>query len=422
MALLWIIPALHAQPVVERAKPAEIAALVEALGDSSYEARTAATRRICVIGPAASSALRAAVQGNNAEIGLRARQLLMVFDQLLFSGADVSISFSKTQVAWNEPVDLIMVISNTSEHSARLPFDLDAAARGANSEDARQVMDLLDVADWLKVREPGGRELELRMDDFSMEPEISAAVESRARGAGGSIIPPGEAATLILRNINRGWARYAMLDPGEYTVVLDYTPEWTDEVLVKARAGQVLSNAAGVRVTEGAPSTVSRSGAASEIIVEKDADSFVARFLNRADRVLVVNANFGSSPPFADGRWVLEGQSDRREIPVNPKAASTWKDYQASRLLEVEPGQTIELARILVGDALKALDNGPRPRTEGCTIGFTYNHLADRAWQARQGSGLLGNPDAPPILREPLPRQLVTTRLSGNRLPIPFGQ
>ncbi len=53
----------HASPSDER-----IAALVEALGDPSYETRVDATRRLCAIGPRATAALKRATKGDAPEV------------------------------------------------------------------------------------------------------------------------------------------------------------------------------------------------------------------------------------------------------------------------------------------------------------------------------------------------------------------
>ena len=84
----------------------EMASLVRALGDPAYEARMFATRRLCAIGMEAWDLLGATAESADVEAALRAKQLLAVFDRLWFSGADVSLSFSKPIIDWLEPVDL----------------------------------------------------------------------------------------------------------------------------------------------------------------------------------------------------------------------------------------------------------------------------------------------------------------------------
>ncbi len=410
------------RPLVGPATTDEITALVKSLGDPSYETRTFATRRLCAIGPQASEALRTASEGSDTEAALRARQLLVVLDQLLFAGTEVTLAFSKQRIAWKEPVDLIVTIANRSKHAARVPFDVDPGRRGASTPDARQVTDMLDVADWLKIRAPDGRGLELRVDDLAADASVLEAVYARAAGAVGGVIPPGEKVTVELRDINRGWARYPLLNDGHYAVMLDFIPNWTDDVLLQAQAGRVVSNTAVLAITDSAPPTITRGGGPSaEIVVEADGDSFVARFLNRTDKAILINANFGSAPPFADGRWTLETNGERRDIAVAGKSA-TWKDFDASRLLEVDAGEFTDLARIPLRDVQKAIAADAARSAAPWTIGFSYSNLCDRAWQARPDAQLLGNQNAPPILREPLPGRLLATRLTSNRLHLPNNQ
>ena len=78
----------------------QIAALVEALGDPSYETRLDATRRLCAIGPRATVALKRAVEGDVPETALRAGKLLDAFERLLFAGVEITLRFSKERISW----------------------------------------------------------------------------------------------------------------------------------------------------------------------------------------------------------------------------------------------------------------------------------------------------------------------------------
>jgi len=395
----------------------EMVALVRTLGDPAYETRMFATRRLCAIGMEAWEVLRTAADSADIEASLRAKKLLEVFDRLWFSGAEVSLSFSKPIIDWNEAVDLNITMTNRLSYPARVPFDVDPAVR-ANPDDARQVADMLDVAEWLKVRAPDGRELELRVDDIAGEAAVFAAVQSRLAGGPGGVLTPGERVSVTARAFNRGWARFPLLDHGEYTVMLDYVPDWTDKALAAARAGRVVSTPATLTVRDGAPPTVSRAGVQADLVVERDADVLVARLVNRTDQPLLINVNFGGSPPFADGRWVYELDQVRREVPLLPKPGASWHDFKPEGLVEVGGGEFIELARIPVNELRKALPApGGDPSADRGFIYFTYANLCDRQWQTRQGSALLGNETAPPFFRQPLPRRILSARYSSNRLP-----
>lgn len=394
----------------------EMASLVRTLGDPAYEARLFATHRLCAIGMEAREVLQAAAESADVEAALRAKQLLAVFDRLWFSGADVSLSFSKPIIDWLEPVDLNITMTNRLPYPARVPFDVDPGVRG-DAADARQVADMLDVAEWLKVRAPDGRELELRVDDIGGESAVFAVVQSRLAGGPGGVLAPGEQVTVTARDFNRGWARFPLLDRGEYAAMLDYVPDWTDVVLATARAGRVVSTPATVTIRDGAPPTISRAGIQTDLIVERDAHSIVARLVNRTDQPVLINTNFGGAVPFADGRWVYELDQTRCDIPLLPKPGASWHDFKPELLVEVGPGESVELARISLAELRKLLTAvGADVTSDRWFVHFTYANLCDRQWQTRQGSALLGNEKAPVFFQHPLPRRTLSIRQSSNRL------
>jgi len=401
--------------------------LVRALGDPAHEARMFATRRLCAIGMEAHELLQSAADSTDVEAALRAKQLLAVFDRLWFSGADVSLSFSKPIIDWLEPVDLNITMTNRLTYPARVPFDLHPTplipslprgeAGASEADDARQVADMLDLAEWLKVRAPDGRELDLRVDDIGGDPAVFAVVQSRLAGGPGSGLAAGERITVTARAFNRGWARFPLLDRGEYTVMLDYMPDWTDEVLAAARVGRVSSTPATVTIRDGAPPSISRTGIQTDLIVERDGTFLIARLVNRTDQPVLVNMNFGGAAPFADGRWVYELDQSRRDLPILPKPGASWHDFKPELLVEVGPGQSAELARISFNDLRKKLVNaGADLSGDRWSMHFTYANLCDRQWQTRQGSALLGNENAPPFFQKPLPRRTLSARQGSNRL------
>lgn len=396
----------------------EITQLVRSLGDPSFAERTFASRRLCVIGADVVEPLRAAMTADDAEVVLRARQLLEVFEQLQFSGTEVSLQFSKSVADWNEAVDLTVTFHNRSRHPARVPFDVETGARASVTDEARQVADMLDLAEWVKVRSAEGRELELRLDDLGGDPAIVEVLEDRLKGGAGGLVPPRQQAVVVVREFNRGWARFPLLDPGEYKAVLDYLPEWTDPVLAEIRAGRVVSNEASITIRRGAPATVSRGGPQMEIVVERTGDAFIARLMNGSDQVMQVNTNFGPVPPFAEGRWVVESEGGRSEIPTARLVSPSWADFKAARIVNVEPGEAAELARIAVAELPRVPGIGPKPAAGRTTVSFGYANLWDRKWQERQRGVLHDDETVPEVLREAPPRRLVTARSTSNRLPL----
>ena len=206
------------RPLVGPATTEEIATLISDLGDPKYDVRTFATRRLCAIGNAAREQLQAAADRPNVEAALRAKRVLTLLDSLWFVDTEISLGFSKSKVEWDEPVDLELTVTNRSAYPARIPFELEAA-RAAARNDARQVADMLDVAEWLSVRGPDGLPVELRVDEISADPDVLAEVQARLNGAPNGVLPPGERITVAVRMFNRGWARFPLLNRGRYTAV-----------------------------------------------------------------------------------------------------------------------------------------------------------------------------------------------------------
>jgi hypothetical protein len=203
-------------------------------------------------------------------------------------------------------------------------------------------------------------------------------------------------------------------------LVLDYSPQWEDDVLEAERIGRVVSNTVTVTVSKAAPETVSRHGAEASLNVELDGPMIAAKIVNRTDETVVVNRHFGGSPPFASGQWVFEGEGERREISVVVGKAASWNDFDPALLVSVDPGQSIELVRLPVEELLQDLaDAGAVLEGDRWTVHFSYANLASRQWQTRQGSALLGNPQAPEIFRVLLPRLILSTRQTSNRLVAP---
>lgn len=395
----------------------EIAALIKDLGNPSFATRTHATRRLCAIGMPAAAALRAAADGSNTETALRAQRILHVLDGLLFAGAEITLSLTPSRIDWDEAADLVITIVNTAPFPTKVPFVLDPEARQQAAPDARQVGDMLDVADWLSVRHFSGKAVQLHVDDIAADAGVLAAVERRLNGGPTSELGPGKTATITITGFNRGWARYPLLDEGEYTVILDYTPAWEDDLLASGRAGRVVSNKATMKVSRGAPEMVSRTGELADAILIRDGDELSAGITNRTDQPMLVNLNFGAVPPFAEGNWVYEHAGTYFEVPLGPKGRATWSDFKVDRVVSVAPGKSQELARISMDELRRSFAKAGADLTaEGWHVYFSYANAADRRWQSQQGAALRDDADVPAILQEPLSRHLTTIRISTNRI------
>ena len=107
----------------------EITVLIRDLSDPAYAKRTYATRRLCAIGMPGREKLQAAAEGDDVETALRAKAVLSVLDRMMFSGIEVQLAFSKIQTAWDQPVDLRVTLTNSSEYPGRVPFQLSPEER-----------------------------------------------------------------------------------------------------------------------------------------------------------------------------------------------------------------------------------------------------------------------------------------------------
>ncbi|MBI4716734.1 MAG: hypothetical protein HY763_02940 [Planctomycetes bacterium] len=424
LALAAIAPAAYSAAEeatsVATAPADEVAALVRDLSDPSYEIRTKATRRLCMLGPAAAEALRGVASGDNAEAALRARRILAVLDEVYFAGVEVTLAFSATQVGWDTPVDLRLTLSNRSTYPARVPFVLDAARRGPAESDAAQVADMLDLAEWLQVRGPSGREIVLRVDDIAADPAVTDVVQQRLNNPPDSVLPPGKEAVLVAKAFNRGWARYPLLDAGEYIATLVYEPEWDDETLAAQRIGSVSSKPAKITVGEAAPAAVSRGGDEAALTVQREGADLVARLTNRSDQPVYVNRNLGPAAPFAPAAWVYTLAESVHEVPAGGNPATDWRDFDEALFTEVGPGQTLEVARTGIARLRATLDRaGANLASDRWTVHLSYTNRCDRQWQARDGAALLGKEDAPRVFQMPLPKRILSGRHLSNAVNAP---
>lgn len=409
-----------AQPSADSpADTEEIAALIRDLGDTSYERRTRATRRLCSIGMPAYASLRRAAEGDNVEVALRAKHLLTVMDKRYFAGAEVSLAFSAATIHWDDPVDLIVTITNPTAYEVRVPFELDEPRRGTTT-DAEQVGAMLDVADFLLVIDPKGKPVEPRVDDIMADPAVQAAVEDRVEHGFVGVISPGGKAVLRVPAFNRGWARYPFLDPGRYSVTFAYAPPWEDDVLREAGVGRIVSNTASVRVQRGAPDAVSRRAQVASVEVAASEGFLIASVTNRSDQRLVVNRNFGPSAPFATAAWVVTAGALMHERPVHENLRPSLQAFDAERLVNLPPGKSLELTRI----EIKRLRNwlgaaGADIEADKWSVHFSYGNVCDRGWQSRHEEALHENEETPAVLQERLSRHMLSARLASSAMKLP---
>ena len=406
----------HASPSDE-----QIAALVEALGDPSYETRVDATRRLCAIGPRATAALKRAAEGDVPEIALRAEKLLVAFERLLFSGVEITLRFSKERISWDQPVDLIVTMANRAPHVSLIPVPLPIGGTDTPGHDhARQVAGMIDLADWLVVRTPDGKEVMLHADDIGADAAVAEVIRERLEDGPISPLPAGESVTVTLRVFNKGWARYRMLDRGRYTVAFVYVPQWEDDQLLAKRVGAVESNVAVVEVTAPAPDTVSRSGRELSLEVSVRHSRATATLTNHLDRAVHINTHFGTGVPFATGLWIAESGDRRREISVLPELPSSWQQFDSARIVEIRAGGSIVLAKMKWSELRERFEKaGAGLATGDWTLQFSYRNLLDRKWQRRHPADQFGGDQLPPGLRDPLPLWMPVTRVTSAAVAVP---
>ena len=330
---------------------------------------------------------------------------------------DVSLSFSKHEIAWDEPVDLEITMINRSSYPAKIPFDSQGTISPQANDRARQVAGMLDAAEWLHVRHHRNREIALRVDDFAADYAIVDVVQKRLGEGPFFVLEPGQRISITVRAFNRGWARYPLLDEGEYRIVLDYIPDWDDEMLASAQVGRVRSREVGIKVITPAPETISRTGQVASLSIEEKDAHLVAYITNSTDQPTIINTNFGDQPPFAQGRWVYQQSEKQCEYMVIDRQRASWHDFSKNKLVEVQPGESVELSKISYNDLRQRLtEAGADLKAEGWRLYFSYSNLCDRRWQRRQEVILQDNPNAPDLLLKPLPPRLLSARHTSNAL------
>ncbi|MCP4594384.1 MAG: hypothetical protein GY842_26945, partial [bacterium] len=225
LVLGWAVSAASGGPGVDSPEP-DVATLIRKLGDPSFQVRTEATRRLCMLGTPVRTQLEEAAKGSDIEIALRAKALLGIMDELLFSGCRLTLTASRSRVAWNEPLDLILTVQNTSTHPGTIPFER-SAPDGRNA-DADQVAGLIDAADFLVVTGPDGMPVSFHLDTADPVPAVEALVRNRADASPSSRLVPGRTRQHRMTTFNRGRARYPLLRAGTYRITVVYTPKWDD--------------------------------------------------------------------------------------------------------------------------------------------------------------------------------------------------
>jgi len=391
---------------------AQIDALIDQLGDQSYDVRTDATRELISCGPKAVEALREAAREGDLEITVRAKALLEVFEQLLFAGIDIELRASKTSVAWNEPIDLVLTLRNATTHSVNVPFSLPLSGDKDDPPYLTQCTRMLDIADFLEVVGPSEQPVDLKVDDVNQDERLRAALDVRADDPPVGRLDPAQSIEYAVGQFNRGWARYPLLNQGDYRLRLVYQPEWNEDELNRAGVGRVESNSVNITVTKAAPESVRTSHAPARLVLERDGDRISARLQNLDDLPIHVNTLVAtqSAPPAARLQWFAVTSSERTEVNINPEAPK-GDAFTRAKIVAAEPGEMLELGNLSVAQLAPA-DEHETPGTANPVIQLQarYINVTGIEWQRRNTAEQIGNPRAPDALRTMLPfRMLVTT-------------
>ncbi len=380
--------------------------LIDQLGDASFEVRVEATRRICKMGLVASEHLKQAVATGQAEVSLRAKHLLETLDALMFSGVEVTLAVSDSTVRWHESVDITMTFTNRATVPARVPFELGAQSF-AKSLEGRQVGDMLDAAEYLRITAPDGSEVNIILDDISEHPDVTNVVEHRVQGGAVSTLAPGEKVALTLRGFNREWARYPLYEKGTYRIVFDYTPQWSDDSLLAEKVGRVVSNEVQVNISEAAPSSVSRHQIMGAFTVSLENEQVVARAHCKSDKPIFINQNFGTRLPLSQARWEFSTTTKAIEIPVSP----TFDTFDPNLVKKVGVGESIVIAKISRQSLQDWLVQRNASLDEpGAKVCFTYANWCNRSWQLREQVRSNKDGAKPPIANVALPRRILSAR------------
>ncbi len=397
---------------VPSASPADT--WIRQLGDPSYEVRANASRRLCMMGHAAAAALRQAAKSDEFEVTLRVKNLLAVIESVYFGGCSIRLSADKSRIRWDEPLAIVLEISNDSEYPAQLPLEK-IEQEPELLREARQVGVMLDVADYLRVVGPGGEQIQLRIDDIRMDAGVAQAVEWRTSGGPILQLPAKRVLELRLAAFNRGWARFPMLKRGSYHVSFEYRPEWDDEEFRRAGVGNVTSTGIDIEVDQPAPEAVLSARQQVQVRLEREDSELIATVINCDDLPVWINSNFqDGAPPFASLNWVVVAQGETEE--VRAKLDGLGAEFQRNRLIELAPGQSSELGRIQLKELLATNLVKSLPAGASFEVQANWVNLCDALWQQSQEPPLLENPRIPNDLRTPLPRRMPTGRATSSEL------
>jgi hypothetical protein len=393
---------------------AQIESLVQALGSPDFNTRRQATHRLVALAPVAVPQLKTALQADDYELRLRAQNLLTVIESILFNGVAIKLSAEPQQPSWDTPVTLTITFENRANFETSIPVE-HFLPDDESDEVVRRFAQTMDVAEYLTVTAPNGREVSLKTDDLTVDSRLEKALSRRVEGAVLSALGPGMARTVTIPAFNQNAARYPMLREGVYKIQIDYVPQWNENELHTMKAGYVSSNVCEVHIRESAPPIVLAPGPEVGLVLAREKDRIVASIENRSDVARAVNLNFGMAAPFADFLWFVHKEDGKHElIELSNREPVEVKKFEGDRIRWIKPAEKLIVAEVPVAKVNSLA--GTSESAEPPVISVQYYNECGRRWQQSLEKPLPEG--APEVLTAPLPHRIVTVPLRSNPLPL----
>lgn len=408
------------------------AELIEQLKAESFSDRLDATVRLYDRATECREALQEAMQSSSFEVSARAHQILVEMEGLPFLGAQIRLSISPQRLAWDQPAEIVVEITNPTSIPMRLPLTPPSSTVTSNPGSASEIESqvenallALDLADYLVIEDPSGEVVNAVVDDVSDEPLLKKALDLRLQVAPQMMLPPGRTLTLKLGDFNRGWVRFPLLIKGRYALSFEYQPSWADgegplyRLLAERGACSARSAAVALEVTSSAPDGVQAQGPRARLELVDRGATMDAEVTATCDVPVWVNASLGDLPHEAHLTWIVEQDDLHAAFAYREPAPANGASPSAPRLALLQPGERLTLLQVdkaqLWDSALRQLPLEDRP----ARVRLRYSNLLSRGWRdlhARE-QARLGAPLEDP-LAGPLPYRIVTERLESDSVAI----
>ncbi|MGQ9650918.1 MAG: hypothetical protein ACUVXJ_12475 [Phycisphaerae bacterium] len=361
-------------------KPEDIRRVVWRLGHPVPSQRQAARRQLVQWGLRIADELRRVAEGPNLEAAFQARDLLEALDSAFFQGGQISVQADRAEVDWDEPFALTVTVRNPTRGPLKVTWAAPAPAPASRPVDeAAQVAALLDVADFLVVRGPDGKEVDMRIDPIERDPVVRSVVERRASGTQPThLVEPGGEARLWIPEFNRGWARYPTLSRGRYQISIRHQPAWKDQNWVEEGLGLIESPPIEVRVRSGAPGAIRHANRPMGLELKQTGGDLFVQMRNLWDRPQWVNLDFGDDLEvqarltWQAHRLTIFGDEDGVEIEPRLRTAERREHF-----LRLAPDEAIELGRVSMGDFREALVKAGGRRSGRYEVTVRYQFLSE---------------------------------------------